>query len=225
MTSQIARRLVILGAPGSGKGTIASRIVKTYGMPHIVVGDLLRQSIQQKSSESKSIKEHIDKGLLLPDDLVLKFVVGELRKVRDKGFLLDGYPRTLNQAKALDKEIQVDHVVALNVPNDEIVNRLKDRWVHQSSGRVYNLLWNPPKVAGKDDQTGEALTQRDDDKPQVILNRLQTYDKNTKPITEFYQQKKILQEFHGRESDKIWPEVKKYLDRVLNETPARKQGA
>jgi len=223
MTSQIARRLVILGAPGSGKGTIASRIVKTYGMPHIVVGDLLRQHIQRKSEESKIIKEHIEKGLLLPDELVLKFVVGELQKIRNKGFLLDGYPRTLNQAKLLDKEIKVDHVVALNVPADEIVNRLKDRWVHAPSGRVYNLLWNPPKVAGKDDQTGEALSQRDDDKPEVIRSRLNTYDKNTNPIAEFYKKQNILQEFHGRESDKIWPEVKKYLDRVLNEPPARKQ--
>lgn len=224
MTTHIARRLVILGAPGSGKGTIASRIVKTYGMPHIVVGDLLRQHIQRKTEESKQIKEHIDKGLLLPDDLVLKFVSGELKKIRDKGFLLDGYPRTLNQAQLLNKEIQVDHVVALNVPNDEIVNRLKDRWVHAPSGRVYNLLWNPPKVAGKDDETGEALSQRDDDKPAVILSRLQTYDKNTQPIAEFYRKMKILQEFHGRESDKIWPEVKKYLDRVLKEPSSRKQG-
>ncbi|UJR35779.1 hypothetical protein I4U23_028527 [Adineta vaga] len=224
MSANIARRLVILGAPGSGKGTIASRIVKTYGMPHIVVGDLLRSHIQRKTEESKTIKEHIDKGLLLPDDLVLKFVAGELKKIREKGFLLDGYPRTLNQAKLLDKEMKVDHVVALNVPADEIVNRLKDRWVHASSGRVYNLLWNPPKVAGKDDETGEALSQRDDDKPEVIRSRLDTYDKNTNPIAEFYKKKGILQEFHGRESDKIWPEVKKYLDRVLKE-PVRKQAA
>ncbi|CAF1051231.1 unnamed protein product [Rotaria sordida] len=225
MASHIARRLIILGAPGSGKGTIASRIVKTYGMPHIVVGDLLRQHIQRKSEESKTIKDHIDKGLLLPDDLVLKFVVGELKKLRDKGFLLDGYPRTLNQAKLLHKEMTTDHVVALNVPADEIVNRLKDRWVHAPSGRVYNLLWNPPKVAGKDDTTGEPLSQRDDDKPEVIRSRLDTYDKNTNPIADFYRQQHILQEFHGRESDKIWPEVKKYLDRVLNEPVTRKQGA
>ncbi|CAF0869522.1 unnamed protein product [Rotaria sp. Silwood1] len=224
MATHIARRLIILGAPGSGKGTIASRIVKTYGMPHVVVGDLLRQHIQRKSEESKTIKEHIDKGLLLPDDLVLKFVVGELKKIRDKGFLLDGYPRTLNQAQLLHKEMTVDHVVALNVPADEIVNRLKDRWVHAPSGRVYNLLWNPPKVAGKDDTTGESLSQREDDKPEVIRSRLDTYDKNTNPIMAFYKKQHILQEFHGRESDKIWPEVKKYLDRVLNE-PTRKQGA
>jgi len=121
--------------------------------------------------------------------------------------------------------MKVDHVVALNVPADEIVNRLKDRWVHAPSGRVYNFLWNPPKVAGKDDQTGEALSQRDDDKPEVIRSRLATYDKNTNPIADFYKRQNILQEFHGRESDKIWPEVKKYLDRVLNEPTARKQGA
>jgi len=225
MASQIVRRLVILGAPGSGKGTIAKRIVKTYGMAHIVVGDLLRQSIQQKSESSRTIKEHIDKGLLLPDDLVLKFVVTELKNLGDKGFLLDGYPRTLKQAEMLHRKMQMDHVVALNVPNDEIVNRLKDRWVHQPSGRVYNLLWSPPKVAGKDDETGEPLSQREDDKPEVIRNRLETYDKNTQPIMDFYKKLKILEEFHGRESDKIWPEVKKYLDRVLKEPSARKPAA
>jgi len=225
MASQIARRLVILGAPGSGKGTIAKRIVKTYGMNYIVVGDLLRQSIQQKSESSRTIKEHIDKGLLLPDDLVLKFVVGELGKLGDKGFLLDGYPRTLAQAEMLHRRMKMDHVVALNVPNDEIINRLKDRWLHLPSGRVYNLLWSPPKVAGKDDETGEPLSQREDDKPEVIRHRLETYDKNTDPIKEFYRKLHILEEFHGRESDKIWPEVKKYLDRILNEPIARKPGA
>ncbi|CAF0875992.1 unnamed protein product [Didymodactylos carnosus] len=217
MAAHAARRLVILGAPGSGKGTIASRIVKTYGMPHIVVGDLLRHNIQQKTESSRTIKEHIDKGLLLPDDLVLTFVVDELKKLGDKGFLLDGYPRTLKQAEMLHRKLKMDHVVALNVPNDEIVNRLKDRWIHLPSGRVYNLLYNPPKVKGKDNETGETLSQREDDKPEVILHRLETYDKNTNPIMEFYKKLNILQEFHGRESDKIWPEVKKWLDKVLNE--------
>jgi len=225
MASQFARRLIILGAPGSGKGTIASRIVKTYGMPHIVVGDLLRQNIQQKTEASRTIKEHIDKGLLLPDELVLDFVVKELKKLGKQGFLLDGYPRTLKQAEMLDRQLNMDHVVALNVPADEIINRLKDRWVHLPSGRVYNLLWSPPKVAGKDDVTGEPLSQREDDKPAVIRNRLETYDKNTNPIVEFYRKQKILEEFHGRESDKIWPEVKKYLDRVLNEPSTRKTAA
>jgi len=117
----------------------------------------------------------------------------------------------------LHRKMKVDHVVALNVPADEIVNRLKDRWIHMPSGRVFNLAWNPPKVAGKDDETGEPLSQREDDKPEVIRHRLETYDKNTNPIMEFYKKLNIFQEFHGRESDKIWPEVKKYLDRVLKE--------
>ncbi len=153
--------------------------------------------------ETKTIKEYINKGLLLPDELVLKFVVDELEKIRDKGFLLDGkmkqnnfrfnlfflskgYPRTLNQAELLHRQMKVDHVIALNVPADEIINRLKDRWVHLPSGRVYNLLWSAPKVPGKDDETGEPLSQREDDKPAVIRHRLDTYDKNTNPITEFY---------------------------------------
>ncbi|CAF2374001.1 unnamed protein product [Rotaria sp. Silwood2] len=225
MASQIARRLVILGAPGSGKGTIASRIVKTYGMPYIVVGDLLRQNIQQKTEESRTIKEHVDKGLLLPDELILKFVVDELEKNREQGFLLDGYPRTLNQAEMLYRQMKVDHVIALHVPADEIINRLKDRWVHLPSGRVYNLLWSPPKVSGKDDQTDEPLSQREDDRPEVLRHRLNTYDKNTNPIMEFYKKFGILKEFHGRESDKIWPEVKNYLDRVLKESIPQKPAA
>jgi nucleoside-triphosphate--adenylate kinase len=171
----------------------------------------------------------------LPDELVLKFVIDEVEKIREKGFLLDGkikilknpnslfyffkgYPRTLNQAEMLYRQMKVDHVIALNVPSDEIINRLKDRWVHLPSGRVYNLQWSPPKVSGKDDETGEPLYQREDDKPAVIRHRLDTYNKNTNPIMEFYRQLDVLQEFHGRESDKIWPEVKKYLDRVLTST-------
>ncbi|CAF0996518.1 unnamed protein product [Rotaria sordida] len=225
MASQIARRLIILGAPGSGKGTIASRIVKTYSMPYVVVGDLLRQNIQQKTEESRTIKEHIDKGLLLPDELILKFVVDELEKNREQGFLLDGYPRTLNQAKMLHRQMKIDHVISLHVPTDEIINRLKDRWVHLPSGRVYNLLWSPPKISGKDDQTGESLSQREDDKPEVLRHRLITYDKNTNPIMEFYRQLDILEEFHGRESDKIWPEVKNYLDRILKESISQKSAA
>ncbi|CAF0886428.1 unnamed protein product [Rotaria sp. Silwood1] len=225
MASQIARRLIILGAPGSGKGTIANRIVKTYGMPYIVVGDLLRQNIQQKTDESRTIKEHVDKGLLLPDELILKFVVDELEKNREQGFLLDGYPRTLNQAEMLYRQMKVDHVIALHVPTDEIINRLKDRWIHLPSGRVYNLLWSPPKVSGKDDQTGEPLSQREDDKPEVLRHRLNTYDKNTNPIIEFYRKLGILKEFHGRESDKIWPEIKNYLDRFLKESVPQKTAA
>ncbi|CAF1368050.1 unnamed protein product [Rotaria magnacalcarata] len=217
MASQIARRLVILGAPGSGKSTIATRIVKAYGMPYIVAGDLLRQNIKQQSEESRTMKEYINKGLLIPDDLILKFLVDELEKNREQGFLLEGYPRTLNQAEMLYRQMKVDHVIAIHVPADEIINRLKDRWFHLSSGRVYNLLWRPPKEAGKDDITGEPLAQREDDKPAVIRHRLNAYNKNINPIIQFYKQLGILQDFHGRESDKIWPEVKNYLDHILKE--------
>ena len=136
--------------------------------------------------DSKTIKEHIDKGLLLPDDLALKLLVEEWEKVREKGFLLEGYPRTLNQAELLHRQMKVDHVIALSVPAEDILNRVKDRWVHLPSGRVYNLHWSAPKVPGKDDETGEALSQREDDKPAVIRHRLNTYDKNANPIIQFY---------------------------------------
>lgn len=192
------------------------------------------------SEDSKTIKEHIDKGLLLPDDLVLKLVIEELEKVREKGFLLDGknifsrffssiylsgYPRTLNQAEIFHRQMKIDHVLALHVPFDEIINRLKDRWVHLPSGRVYNSRWSPPKLESKDDETGEPLSQREDDKPSIIRHRLETYDKNTNPIMEFYRQLSVLKEFHGRESDQIWPEVKNYLDKVLSEPNPSKTAA
>ncbi|CAF3341917.1 unnamed protein product [Rotaria socialis] len=225
MASQIARRLVILGAPGSGKSTIATRIVKAYGMPYIVAGDLVRQNIQQQSEESRTIREYVNKGLLLSDDLILKFLVDELEKNREQGFLLEGYPRTLNQAEMLYRQMKVDHVIAIHVPADEIINRLNDRWFHLSSGRVYNRLWSPPKEAGKDDVTGEPLAQREDDIPAVIRHRLNAYNKNTNPIIQFYKQLGILQDFHGRESDKIWPEVKNYLDHILKEPISQKVAA
>jgi nucleoside-triphosphate--adenylate kinase len=140
-------RLIILGAPGSGKGTISSRIVKEFRLPHLSSGDLLRANVEKKTPIGLKAREYISKGHLLPDDFISKIILDELKILGNSSWLLDGFPRTLAQAKMLDSaRINVDRVINLNVPFEVIVNRLKHRWVHPSSGRVYNLEFNPPKV-------------------------------------------------------------------------------
>ena len=145
-------RLVILGAPGSGKGTISSRLVKEFKLNHFATGDVIRANIQKKTELGLKVQDLVKKGQLVSDDLVGKLVVSELNVINNSasGWLLDGYPRTLEQAKALDAKAALfvlDKVVNLHVPFKEIINRLKHRWIHPASGRVYNLEFNPPKVA------------------------------------------------------------------------------
>ena len=143
-------RLIILGAPGSGKGTISSRIVKEFRLTHLSSGDILRSNIQNKTELGLEVKEMVSKGKLIPDDMITKLMLTELKKLNEVSWLLDGYPRTISQAKELDKNrFDVDRVINLNVPFEEIINRLKKRWIHPASGRVYNLDFNPPKVEVK----------------------------------------------------------------------------
>lgn len=139
-------RLIILGAPGSGKGTISSRIINEFKMAHISSGDILRSNIQQKTDLGLKVKDLISKGQLVADDIITKVIVQELKKTK-ASWLLDGFPRNLNQCRILDNEkISIDRVINLEVPFEEITNRLKHRWVHPPSGRVYNLEFNPPKI-------------------------------------------------------------------------------
>jgi adenylate kinase len=139
-------RLVILGAPGSGKGTISTRIVKEFKVPHLSSGDLLRAHINQNTEIGQQVKTLVAKGQLVPDDLISRIYLQEVEKWKGSSWLLDGFPRTLAQCRAMEN-VNVDRVVNLNVPFQEIVNRLKHRWIHPSSGRIYNLEFNPPKVA------------------------------------------------------------------------------
>ena len=179
-------RLIILGAPGSGKGTISSRIVKEFQLNHLSSGDLLRSNIQKGTQIGIKVKDLVAKGQFVSDDLITRIVLPELSGLKG-GWLLDGFPRTLHQCKTLDKQgVTVDRVINLNVPFDEIINRLKHRWIHPASGRVYNLEFNPPKIMNQDDLTGETLIQRPDDQPEVVLKRLQEYEKQTKPIVDYY---------------------------------------
>lgn len=210
-------RLLILGAPGSGKGTISSRIVRDFKLNHLSSGDVLRDNINRKTAIGLKVKELVSSGKFVPDNLITKIVLNELNELKYSSWLLDGFPRTLNQAQALTSEnVQLDRVINLNVPFDVIINRLKHRWVHPASGRVYNLEFNPPKVANKDDVTGQALVQREDDKPDVVLRRLKEYESQTKPIIDYYANKNLVDTYTGETSDFIWPLVKADLDK-LNE--------
>ncbi|XP_071800083.1 GTP:AMP phosphotransferase AK3, mitochondrial-like isoform X1 [Asterias amurensis] len=208
-------RAIILGPPGSGKGTISSRIVKDFKLTHLSSGDLLRAQVRGKTDAGLKASEYIERGGLVPDQLMVDLILNELKGLSSVDWLLDGFPRTVEQAKALADEVGVDSVINLKVPFDVIVKRLEGRWMHAPSGRVYNQDWNPPREPGKDDVTGELLTQRDDDKPETVLARLRAYQNLTSPVTDFYRDLDLLKEFTGTESDKIWPEVQKYLSTVV----------
>ncbi|BES99583.1 unnamed protein product [Nesidiocoris tenuis] len=204
-------RAVILGAPGSGKGTISSRIVRKFEMKHISSGDILRLNIEQKTPLGLDAQKYMKQGNLVPDEVMIGLIIGEIEKCKTGSWLLDGFPRTKKQAETLYSKAPVDTALNLIVPFDIIVDRIQKRWVHLPSGRVYNTDFNAPKVAGLDDVTGERLVQREDDTPAAVMKRLDVYSKTLGPVIEFYKSKGILEEFSGKASDEIWPMVYKYL--------------
>lgn len=215
-------RAIILGAPASGKGTISSRIVRDFKMKHLSGGDLLRSQITAGTKVGLVAKTFMDKGHLVPDDVISALIVNELKGMKEHSWLLDGFPRTLKQAETLHTEEKVDAVISLDVPEDEIVQRVAGRWTHLPSGRVYNTEFNPPKNPGKDDITGEPLIQRDDDKPETVRKRLQSYAANVQPILDFYDSHGILRIFKGRFTNEIWPHVQQYLTESTNKNSQRK---
>lgn len=205
-------RLIVLGAPGSGKGTISSRIVKEFQLKHLSSGDVLRDNIARKTPIGLKVKDLVASGKFVSDELITKIVMSELNHLKSSSWLLDGFPRTINQAQALTgANLGLDRVINLNVPFEVIINRLKHRWVHPASGRVYNLEFNPPKVDYKDDVTGEALVQRADDQQEVVLRRLKDYETQTKPIIDYYSKQNLLDTYTGNTSDFIWPSIKSDL--------------
>ena len=206
-----ALRAVIMGPPGAGKGTISSRISSTFNLTHLSSGDILRTHISKKTALGKEAEQYVSKGTLVPDKIMVSLILSSVQEARHR-WLLDGFPRTLHQAQALDECIKLDTVINLNVPFQTIIERIKGRWVHVGSGRVYHDEFNPPKVFGHDDITGEELIQRADDHPDTVQERLMQYQAQTTPVLQYYQKLGILQTFSGTESNKIWPEVKKYLN-------------
>ncbi|KAM5194709.1 GTP:AMP phosphotransferase AK3, mitochondrial [Mantella aurantiaca] len=217
MVARMLFRAVIMGPPGSGKGTISDRIVKHFALKHLSSGDLLRLNIQRKTEIGVVAKSYIDQGQLVPDDVITSLILQELNNIGEHNWLLDGFPRTVPQAQALDNAHQINTVINLNVPFQTIKDRLTARWIHAASGRVYNTEFNPPKVSGIDDITGEPLIQREDDKPETVTKRLKGYEALTRPVLEYYQNKGVLETFSGTETNKIWPHVLAFLRTKLPE--------
>ena len=199
-------KIIFLGPPGSGKGTYSSRISPMLNIPHISTGDLLRKEVKEQSELGKKAQEYMNQGELVPDDLVIEILKKRIEEDDcSNGFILDGFPRTLNQAKELEKITNIDVVINLYLPDDILIEKLTARRVCRNCGANYNIaeihrdgIDMPallPKVEGKCDKCGGELYQRDDDKEEVIKERLKTYQEKTKPLIEFYKEKGILKEF------------------------------
>ena len=181
-------RLILLGGPGAGKGTQANYIKERYGIPQISTGDMLRAAVKAGSELGKEAKKFMDSGGLVPDEVIIGLVKERIKEPDcQKGFLFDGFPRTIPQADAMKAaEVPIDAVVEIDVPDEEIIRRMSGRRVHLASGRTYHIVFNPPKVEGKDDVTGEPLIQRDDDKEETVRKRLKVYHDQTEPLVAYY---------------------------------------
>jgi len=187
--------VVFLGPPGAGKGTIATLAKDELNIPHISTGDLFRTAIKNETPLGKQVKEILASGELVPDSVTVEMVKERfLEKDTDAGFILDGFPRTIVQADALAEMKSIDHVVNFQLDRELIVKRLSGRRVCKSTGRIYHVIYNPPKVDGIDDETGEPLIQRDDDKEEAILNRLEVYNRQTEPLIAYYRDKGLLRD-------------------------------
>lgn len=183
-------RLMLLGGPGAGKGTQALKLISYFNIPQISTGDMLRSAIAAGTELGKSAKSVMDSGKLVSDDIIIALVKERLQQPDCRnGFLFDGFPRTLPQAEALKQaHIKLDHVIEMDVPDSDIIKRISGRRVHLSSGRVYHIAFNPPKVDGIDDISGEPLVLRDDDSEATIVKRLQVYHQQTEPLVHYYQE-------------------------------------
>ncbi len=181
-------RVILLGAPGAGKGTQAGFIVEKFGIPQISTGDMLRAAVKAGTPLGLEAKKHMDAGALVPDAVIIGMVSERVAQPDcANGFLFDGFPRTIPQAEAMKAAgVNLDHVVEIDVDDSEIIKRMSGRRVHPGSGRTYHVVFNPPRVAGKDDATGEDLVQRDDDREEVVRKRLEVYHSQTRPLVDYY---------------------------------------
>ncbi|GJJ77276.1 adenylate kinase [Entomortierella parvispora] len=214
---QSALRLLLIGSPGAGKGTQSSRIENNFEVNTISSGDLLRKNIAQNTEIGIQAAKEMKNGAFVSDKLMVRLIDAELEKLgSEQNWLLDGFPRTMSQAKTLDATLQkcnqpLNLVIHLNVPEEVILQRIMDRWVHIPSGRVYNMTYNPPKKAGLDDVTGEPLERRPDDNPETFKIRLQKHHELTEPLLDYYKQKNILVSLAGNTSDEIYPQIRDLL--------------
>lgn len=181
-------RVILLGCPGAGKGTQAKLISERYNIPQISTGEILRSAIKNGTELGKKVKSIMDEGHLVSDEIVIELVKERIQQPDcKKGFLLDGFPRTVAQAEALQQQTSIDQIIDIDVSEDEIIRRITGRRIHPASGRTYHILYQPPKVADRDDVTGEPLIQRSDDSEETVRNRLAVYQSQTAPLKNYYQ--------------------------------------
>lgn len=211
--------ILIMGAPGSGKGTMSAKIVEKYNVVHISTGDIFRSEIKNETELGLTAKSYIEKGLLVPDSVTNPMVVSFLEKNNlENGYLLDGYPRTLQQAKVYSElvkntSLEIDLVINLDVDDEVIKERITGRWM-SPEGKIYHIKFNPPKVEGICDVTGSKLIQRKDDTLESVVVRLAEYDKNTKPVLEFYAKQGKLVNIDGdRPMDEVFADIQKLLEK------------
>ncbi len=211
-------KIVMMGAPGAGKGTQAQKIAEKYGLPQISTGDIFRANIKEGTLLGNEAKTYMDEGLLVPDELVNSLVADRITKDDCKdGYILDGYPRSIAQAEALDKELadkgeKLDYAINIDVPDENIINRMSGRRVCLKCGATYHIEFNPPKVEGICDECGSKLVQRDDDKPETVKERLDVYHEETQPLIDYYEKEGILRTVDGTQDiNDVFAEIVKIL--------------
>ena len=213
--------IILMGLPGAGKGTQASEIVKKFPIPHISTGDMFRKAIKDETDLGKEAKSYMDRGELVPDEVTVGIVKERISEDdAKKGFLLDGFPRTIEQAEALNNimselDREIDAVINIEVPEEELMNRLTGRRICEKCGTTYHLVFNPPKVEGICDIDGGKLYQREDDNPETVSNRLSVNVKQSKPILEYYEEKGVLKNIDGaNDIDQVTKDVIDILDQL-----------
>ena len=211
-------KIIMLGAPGAGKGTQGKMIAEKYSIPHVSTGDIFRANIKNGTELGKEAKKYMDQGLLVPDELTVKILLDRVAQDDCKnGYVLDGFPRTIPQAEALENalnaiEQKLDYAIDIDVPDENIINRMSGRRACVGCGATYHVLFNPTKVEGKCDVCGESLILRDDDKPETVKKRLDVYHTQTQPLIDFYTERKVLVEVDGTQSmDKVFDDIMKIL--------------
>ena len=213
-------KVIILGAPGAGKGTQAKKLAAEYSIPHISTGDIFRANIKEGTELGKKAKAYMDAGQLVPDELVCDLVVDRIQQDDCKnGYLLDGFPRTIPQAEALDAAVEklgekIDYAVNIDVPDDNIINRMSGRRACVGCGATYHIVFNPPKVEDVCDVCGKSLILRDDDKPETVKTRLDVYHAQTQPLIDYYAGRGVLVTVDGTQNmDKVFADIKDILDK------------
>jgi adenylate kinase len=212
-------KIVMLGAPGAGKGTQADKIAEKYGLPHISTGDIFRKNIKEGTELGKEAKSYMDAGKLVPDELTVRLLLDRVKNDDcAKGYILDGYPRTIPQAEALDSELaklgeKIDYAINVEVPDENIITRMSGRRACLKCGATYHLKYVPPKKDGICDECGAELVIRDDDKPETVKNRLSVYHEQTQPLIEYFENKGVLHTVDGTiDVEDVFKAIEQILD-------------